>query len=82
MRNNPEAHYSSHIIISEIRVGRKLLIAFSFALLLIVLTGSNTSNSFSLALLDSVYTSVHGRAHVRRKLFVCVSVAICTQLSL
>lgn len=79
MRNHPEAHYSSHIIISEIRVGRKPLIAFSFALLLIVLTDSN---SFSLALLDGVSTNVHGRAHVNRKLFVCVGVAICTQLSL
>lgn len=47
-----------------------------------MLTGSSTSNSFSLALLDGVYPNMHGRAHVNRKLTVGVGVAICTQLSL
>lgn len=52
----------THIIIIEIRVGQKHLIAFSFALLLIVLTGSHTSNCFSLAL-GGVYTNMQRSAH-------------------
>lgn len=65
--------FLTHIIIIEIRVGQKHLIAFSFALLLIVLTGSHTSNCFSLAL-GGVYTNMQKKKKCTCVKYMCILV--------